>query len=175
MDNPRPAKTQPDFYDRVLSEESSAYRANLEQRLEDLYASLDGLKGVERLRHMKSINLLEQTLAWQGANPKSVPFEDMRDHIRQPHSGDPIEDKYQARIGNRATAIRAYCVQCQGGSVVGVKECVSVICPLHPFRMGSDPLRGYELPKADPVIIEDDDTEDLFEEGDDAEDADATE
>jgi hypothetical protein len=160
----------------VLTAESSELRAGFEKELDDAYVALHDLTGVKRLKHLKAIDRLEQKLAWQGANPKVVPFEELRDHIRHPAGLDAIEDKYQARIGNRATAIRAYCVQCQGGSVVGVKECASATCPLHPFRTGSDPLRGYELPKAAPVEIPDEDIDDtLFEEGDDADDKDATE
>lgn len=149
----------------------------MELSLNQLYEKLAETKGVARLRLQREIDLREQQLSWQGANPKDVPFEDLRDHIRHPHHNDPLENKYQARIGNRATAIRAYCVMCQGGTTSGVRECPSVTCPLYPFRMGSDPLRGYELPKAAPVVIdtEDDVPDNLFEEGDDGEEADATE
>ncbi len=170
------AKTQPEYYKGVLSEASSSHRADLENDLEKLYSELDGLNGVARLRKLKQINRLEQTLQWQGANPKLIPFPELKEHIQAPLAEDVIEDKYRARTSNRATAIRSYCVMCQGGSVAGVKECPSVICPLHSFRMGSDPLRGYELPKADPIVIEDDDVpDDQFEEGDDADEPDAVE
>lgn len=172
----RQAKTQPEYYEGVLSELSSDLRAEYETKLEQYYADLEGLTGVKRLRKLKDIDRLEQTLAWQGANPKVIPIADLREHIRYPIHEDAIENKYQARISNRATAIRAYCVQCQGGSVVGVKECPSVTCPLYSFRMGNDPLRGFELPKAAIIEIPDDDVDDtVFEEGDDAEDKDATE
>jgi hypothetical protein len=42
--------------------------------------------------------------------------------------------------------------------------------------MGTDPLRGFDIPKAAPIEVPDEDGEDaaLFEEGDDN-DADATE
>jgi hypothetical protein len=170
------AKTQPDYYEGVLTAESSELRAGCENELDALYAALPEKTGVKRLKHLKAIDRLEQRLAWQGANPKALPFDELKEHIRHPQGFDPIEDKYRARIGNRATAIRSYCVWCQGGSVIGVKECPSVICPLHSFRMGTDPLRGYELPKAAPVEIPEDDADDaLFEEGDDADEKDATE
>lgn len=170
------AKTQPDHYEGVLSELSSELRARFEESLEAAYAELEGLTGVKRLKKLKDISNLEQQLAWQGANPKVIPIAELREHIRQPIHEDSIDNKYQARIGNRATAIRAYCVQCQGGSVVGVKECPSITCPLYSFRMGNDPFLGYELPKAAIIEIPDEDIDDtLFEEGDDADDKDATE
>lgn len=40
------------------------------------------------------------------------------------------------RDGNRASAIRAFCLQCMGGSLTDVKDCPSTDCPLHPFRTG---------------------------------------
>lgn len=160
----------------MLSEQSSALRYDYEKELEELYADLEGMKGSTRLKQLKRIDMLEQKLAWQGANPKQIPLADLRDHIRYPSNEDAVDNKYQARISNRATAIRAYCVQCQGGSVVGVKECASVTCPLFSFRMGKDPLRGFELPKAALIEIPDEDVDDsVFEEGDDADEKDATE
>lgn len=170
-----PAKTQPDHYEGILTAESSQWREKLENDLSALYASLDELKGIDRLRAKKKIERLEQTLSWQGANPKVLPFAELKEHIQTSPQEDAIDAKYQARIKNRATAIRAYCVQCQGGYPAGVRDCVSMTCPFHPFRMGTDPLRGFELPKAAIIVIEDeDDTDALFEEGEEDE-ADATE
>lgn len=163
------AKTQPDHYEGILSEESSHDRAKLENELEACYAELDGLTGVKRLRMLKEINRREQQLAWQGANPKVLDKKELKEHVHAPDdSDDPLVNKYKERIKNRATAIRAYCVWCQGGMTAEVRRCPSVTCVLHPFRMGKDPLRGYELPKAEPVIIEgEDETEDQFEDDED--------
>jgi len=169
------AKTQPDHYDSVLMQESSEHRELLEKRLEQKYASLDGLTGVARLKALKEIGTLEETLAWQGANPKVLDAKDLRAHIQQPDDDDPVINKYRARITTRATAIRAYCVWCMGGSVPGIKECPSVTCPLYPFRMGKDPLRGYDIPKPEPIIIEGEEDDDQFEDEDEGDDADATE
>lgn len=36
-------------------------------------------------------------------------------------------------------AIRAYCVQCSGGSFTEVKLCVIPHCPLYPYRLGHRP------------------------------------
>lgn len=43
-------------------------------------------------------------------------------------------------------AIRAFCVECMGGSVYAVKDCPSAPgtryqCPLYPFRQGINPYR----------------------------------
>lgn len=83
----------------------------------------------------------------------------------------PIENKYRAAIKNRATAIRAYCVGCMGGSVSDVRDCTSLTCPLHPFRMGKDPLRGWDIPKVEEIELpEDGDDIEGFEEGDEDDD-----
>jgi hypothetical protein len=156
--------------------ESQQQRGTLDRKLKSLYASRNELTGIKRLKVQQSIDRLEQTLSWQGANPKQLDVIDLRNHIRQAPQADALEAKYQGRIKNRATGIRAYCVQCQGGDTSGVRSCPSITCPLHPFRMGTDPLRGFDIPKAAPIEVPDEDGEDaaLFEEGDDN-DADATE
>lgn len=172
-ENPPP----PDLYKSPLSAESQTVRDQTYSSLVQSYADLSNLSGVKRLKLQRDIDLIEESLAWQGANPKDIDFADLKSHVQHPHHEDPVDNKYQARIKNRATAIRAYCVQCQGGMPIGVRECPSITCPLFPFRMGSDPLRGYELPKPAPILddIEDDTPDNLFEEGDDGEEADAIE
>lgn len=168
--------SQPEHYKTPLLAESQQHRVNLEKRLSALYADLRESKGVSRLKIERQIERMEQTLEWQGANPKVIDFADLKQHIQETPLADVVEAKYQRRIKNRASAIRAYCVSCQGGSVVDVRNCAAITCPLHPFRMGTDPLRGYDLPKAEPVVIESDDLDEaLFEEGDDADDKDDTE
>ncbi len=42
---------------------------------------------------------------------------------------------------NPVKAIREFCLDCCGDSPVGVKECTSVNCALHPFRLGKNPFR----------------------------------
>ena len=127
---------------------------------------------MDRLKLLKEIDQLDFMIEWQAANPKTIPFKELRTHIRESIAGDdPIENKYRARIKNRATAIRAMCVVCQGGDVYTIKECSSITCPLYPFRMGKDPLRGWQLPKHTAIELPDDDEDgpDLFEDGDDDE------
>ena len=38
-------------------------------------------------------------------------------------------------------AIRAFCKWCCGGQAGEVRQCVSIDCPLWPFRFGRDPGR----------------------------------
>ena len=130
---------------------------------------------IKRTKAVRIADFWDVSLDLQGANPKVVPFDILKDHIQGPSPRcDDMENKYRARIKNRATAIRAYCVQCMGGGVADVRTCPSLICPLHPFRMGKDPLRGYDIPKVEEpeLELEDGDVGE-FEEGDDGSDADA--
>jgi len=131
-----------------------------------LYAKQREATGISILKLQKRIDRAELNLDLQGANPKLVPFAVLKEHIQAPAYLNQLEDKYLARINNRAKAIRAYCVNCQGFELIGVKECSSLNCPLHPFRMGKDPLRGWEIPKAEELEL-DDEEEDIgeFEDG----------
>lgn len=58
-----------------------------------------------------------------------------------------IEDKYLARAVTPLKAVRAKCVQCQGGMVKQIAQCPSTTCALHPFRMGTNP-NGKHKPGA---------------------------
>lgn len=46
-----------------------------------------------------------------------------------------------AEIRNPVKAIKAFCVDCMGGSYNEVKQCPSERCALHPFRTGRNPYR----------------------------------
>lgn len=171
-------QTQPDHYSGTLSEDASKHRERLENLLEGLYADLRKAKGVERLKLADRIERIEFGLSLQGANPKEIDIYELSEHIRAPQlDDDPVTKKYRSKIKNRATGIRAYCVQCQGGEIAEVRRCPSVTCPLHPFRMGKDPLRGWEIPKPEnepEIPIEEDDIDEtLFEDDDDEDTADA--
>lgn len=162
-------KTKPDYYEGTLSPESKRERVDVEETLDNLYEELRNCENtIIRVKLLRKIDSLEATLSLQGANPKHLDFEQLKEHIRLPNSMFPGADKYKASIKNRTTAIRAFCMNCQGADIVGVRECPSVTCPLHPFRMGKDPLRGWDIPKAEEPDI-DEDEEDIgeFEEGDD--------
>lgn len=43
---------------------------------------------------------------------------------------------------NPIKAIRAFCLECCGGSSVEVRDCTSRMCPLKPFRFGKNPYRA---------------------------------
>ena len=53
---------------------------------------------------------------------------------------EELRDKYPG-IAKKAlkqplSAIRLFCLECQGGSLSEVKECICKDCQLYPFRMG---------------------------------------
>ena len=45
------------------------------------------------------------------------------------------------KIVSPLKAIRAKCIDCSGGQLKEVKECIITDCPLYPFRMGTNPNR----------------------------------
>ena len=52
--------------------------------------------------------------------------------------------RYRTGKGNGRPSvklIRSYCIDCMGGRLSYVRECMSMTCPLHPYRMGSNPMR----------------------------------
>ena len=48
----------------------------------------------------------------------------------------------EKKLTNPVKAIRAFCLECVGGSANEVKPCPSMRCPLHPFRFGRNPYRS---------------------------------
>lgn len=168
-------QTNPDHYEGQLSAEASEQRSRQEERLEKLYADAREEKNpILRQKIINRADVLERNLSLQGANPKKVPFAELKEHVQAPHDTDALVNKYRKRIKNRATAIRSYCIICMGGEIASIRLCTSLTCPLHPFRMGKDPFRGFDLPKFEMPEIEDEDDAGEFEEGDDGSDADAT-
>jgi len=47
-------------------------------------------------------------------------------------------------------AIRANCIDCSGGTLKEVKDCVIHNCPLYPFRMGRNPNRYQNITNEQP-------------------------
>lgn len=43
---------------------------------------------------------------------------------------------------NPVKAIRRKCVDCMGGSIEAIRDCMSTNCALWPFRMGRNPFRA---------------------------------
>lgn len=59
-------------------------------------------------------------------------------------AAERIETKYLARAVTPLKAIRAKCVQCQGGKVKEIAKCQAKTCALWPFRMESNPYHGKQ-------------------------------
>ena len=47
-------------------------------------------------------------------------------------------------------AIRANCIDCSGGTLKEVKDCVIHDCPLYPYRMGRNPNRSKNMTNEQP-------------------------
>ncbi|MBL6952423.1 MAG: hypothetical protein ISR50_07305 [Alphaproteobacteria bacterium] len=94
---------------------------------------------------MSWIDNLRQKYA--GQNPSSISGDILREMLLTPYQADDIELRARSAIvggKNRGTlnyAIRAKCLDCVGWMPSEVSACVSVRCPLWPFRMGDNPLR----------------------------------
>jgi hypothetical protein len=160
--------SEPEYYDiSKFSDEPLRHREDVEEALADMYDKLKEASGIERLRLSNRIDHVEQQLAFHGANPKEIPIDELRQHLHEVPGVGALEEKYRKRINNRTTGIRAYCITCMGDDMAAVRECASVTCPLHPFRMGKDPFRGYDLPKAVQPVIEDEYVEEDLEDDDD--------
>ena len=75
--------------------------------------------------------------------PNEMRVQDLLAQVRIPYEPrDESEKAYRARIRSPLTAIRAWCVNSQGGSPAAVKACDVMECPFWPFRMGRNSFRG---------------------------------
>jgi len=57
---------------------------------------------------------------------------------------------YPYRLGKgrlSVKVIRKHCLECMGGSRKEVRNCLSDNCPLHGFRMGTNPNRSQKKDK----------------------------
>ena len=80
-----------------------------------------------------------------GADPKQVPtslikFFQMNPSNRTFDSSNEMRSR--ERIKNPNKGIRSYCITCMGGAPGYVRDCPSLMCPLWPFRMGTNPFYG---------------------------------
>jgi hypothetical protein len=88
---------------------------------------------------------------YAGKNPSSISGDILREMLMTPYHADDIELRARSAIiggKNRGTlnyAIRAKCLDCVGWMPSEVAACVSVRCPLWPFRMGENPLRKKRI------------------------------
>ncbi|MDH6235162.1 hypothetical protein M2281_005784 [Mesorhizobium soli] len=62
-----------------------------------------------------------------GRDPREIPLAEIR---LLEHAESPIK------------AIRAKCIDCSGANVAEARKCVTVNCPLWPFRMGVNPFHA---------------------------------
>lgn len=168
-------KTRPPKYDRTLTYESAQARAGGEQELAEVDQRIDFLteKETRTVTEMKELLVLrarsrrlELALDYQGANPKKLPKAIIKEIANGAALKDGVEDEYRKKIKNRATAIRAKCVSCMSGQPGLVRECANVGCPLYMFRMGDNPLFGFEIPKFE-IASQDEDDADFEDGGDD--------
>jgi hypothetical protein len=87
------------------------------------------------------VRLIMGQILYGDREPKSIPSDDIFVLMRTAHDPSlPAEKAYRDRVVNRGTAIRGFCVLCQGGSPKQVRLCDDVTCPLWVFRMGGNPL-----------------------------------
>lgn len=76
-------------------------------------------------------------------DPKDMRVQDLLVNLRlQDNPGDSIEATYRKRIGSPLTGIRAFCVECKGGSPRAVAKCDIISCPLWTMRMGRNRFRS---------------------------------
>ena len=52
-----------------------------------------------------------------------------------------LQEENAKEIKNPVKAIRAFCIDCCGGSAYEVKLCTAPKCVLYPFRLGRNPYR----------------------------------
>lgn len=165
--------SDPDYYERPLSEEAQRTRANLEDHYDRLSDSVENAKPIQRLKIRHQMERVERMLSWQGADPRILDRKELKEVNTAPIHDNAVTDAARARVKNPKTAIRAYCTVCMSGQPQLIRECESLRCPLWPFRMGTDPFRGFALPKAEDPIIEDetdDEDAELFADEDDNDD-----
>lgn len=132
------------------------------------------VKDFEKVAEIEGeIEVLESLLLYMGKDPREVPKEILLRNLHTYEGADNAIKTYRARIRNPASAIRAYCVWCMGGSAKDVRFCAAANCPLWTMRMGSNPFHGKTLPPAEalPDIVLPDDDDIIVEEDTDEGDA----
>ncbi|MBT7757259.1 MAG: hypothetical protein HN732_08025 [Rhodospirillaceae bacterium] len=94
---------------------------------------------------MSRIDYLRQKYA--GQNPATIPTDILGEILMSPYDGGEAEMRARVAIidgkkrGTMNYAVRAKCLDCVGWVQSEVSACVSIRCPLWPFRMGDNPLR----------------------------------
>ena len=161
---------QPKYYDiSKLSEQGRFDREQLLASLSKYEKITPTLVGLDLAEAEDRMFAILTSLEWQGADPKRVSFDKYVELVRsRKPDRSKTENDAAKRIKNRSTAIRAFCIGCMCGDTALVRSCTSLTCPMHPFRLGNDPFRGYEPPPPTiDVVLEDDDEVIMFEDEDD--------
>lgn len=70
-----------------------------------------------------------------------------------------VVKRYEAKVKNPKTAIRARCIQCCNGQMKEVQLCPCTGCALHPFRMGINPFNKRTAARLAGEAGADDETE----------------
>lgn len=78
-----------------------------------------------------------------------------------PPSAIGIVERAFNRVGGRANAVKAMCLQCSHYVREEVRECPSQLCPLHPWRpfqakVGEDPIESTTDDDFDSDLDDDD-------------------
>jgi predicted aldo/keto reductase-like oxidoreductase len=75
--------------------------------------------------------------------PSNMPVRDLLSFARMMNNpGDNIEYTYRQRLRSPLTAVRAFCIECKGGSPKAVTQCSAVECPFWGLRMGKNAHYG---------------------------------
>lgn len=109
----------------------------------------------------KHLRRMAAAIIHGGKHPKDVPIPDLIYMIRGCPSlvnigttETSIKQKSVDRVKGPLTAIRAYCIDCMGGSTTMVRDCTDNRCAHWPFRMGNNPFFG-KIADADAEVSED--------------------
>lgn len=90
----------------------------------------------------KSAERLGNMVQYLGEDPKTIDANVLLDMLRNPTSQDRKILAARENIRSPLTAIRAFCIECVGGSKKDVRMCTSTWCSLWPFRFGRNSLLG---------------------------------
>jgi len=144
---------QPDTVERNLTQlmegkplaGDTPHRNRCNQIMRDYFKAKDS----EDLKEYRSSFVLGKqlktaviTMVYAGDNPKHVPAKYLRYALDFPIAGTTLGPEQRARVKSPITAIRAFCLNCQGNDSVGVRECPAVNCQFWAFRMGNNAFYG---------------------------------
>jgi hypothetical protein len=120
---------------------------NLKKRIKQLETDIEAVEGSDDPLKFKKLTKLRRELEnaeisadYMLKDPKSLNYDQMLEILgMQPSSDTAMDTKYREKIKSPITAIRAFCISCQG-DIPGVNDCATFNCPFWPFRMGKNPF-----------------------------------